>query len=91
MDSQLFEIWFETRLMCELPDSSVIVMDNAAFHRKGQLVSIAQKYRHRIVFLPPYSPELNPIEKFWAALKANLRKHLPDNVNFDNALHFCFS
>jgi transposase len=64
MNSRLFEEWFQKRLVRELPTNSVIVMDNAAFHRNKQLISIAQKQGHYIIFLPPYSPELNPIENF---------------------------
>jgi transposase len=59
MDSHLFETWFETRLMCELPSDSIIVMDNAAFHRKRRLCLIAESYGHTIVFLLPYAPEYN--------------------------------
>ena len=90
MDSGLFETWFETRLMRELPSDSVIVMDNAAFHRKRRLSSIAQNYGNAIIFLPPYAPEYNPIENFWAWLKGRLRKTLADYDNFDDALQGCF-
>jgi len=90
MDSHLFEAWFENRLMRELPSDSVIVMDNAAFHRKRQLTLIAQNYGHRIVFLPPYSPEYNPIENFWAWIKASLKKSLPLFDNFDDVLCYSF-
>jgi len=90
MNSILFETWFETRLMCELPSASVIIMDNAAFHRKKQLISIAEKQGHRILFLPPYSPELNPIENLWAIIKSRLRKFLHKFNVFDDALHYCF-
>ena len=90
MDSKLFEIWFETKLMPELRNSSVIVMDNAAFHRKKQLISLAQNYGHTLIFLPPYSPNLNPIEKFWAHLKKRLRKYLALFCGFDDALYYCF-
>jgi len=47
-------------------------MDNTSFHRKNSLISLAEKYGHRIIFLPPYSPELNRIENFWAWLKGKL-------------------
>ena len=90
MDSHLFEAWLETRLMRELPSECVIVMDNAAFHRKRRLALIAQKYGHSIIFLPPYSPEYNPIENFWAWLKGRLKNVLPYFECFDDALCRCF-
>ena len=90
MDALLFETWFETRLMRELPPDSVIVMDNAAFHRKKQLICITKIYGHTLIFLPPYSPELNPIENFWAWLKQKLRNILQYHLSFDNALSACF-
>ena len=44
-------------------------MDNAAFHKKEVLYQIAKKYSQELIFLPPYSPEYNPIEYTWSALK----------------------
>lgn len=90
MDSTLFELWFENCLLPCLPKCSFIVMDNAAFHRKSKLFSLAQKQGHSLVFLPPYSPELNPIENFWSWLKRRLRKILPAFDSFDNAVLECF-
>ncbi len=69
MDSTLLEKWFQQQLLPTLPKETVIVMDNAAFHRKKQLFSIAEENGYCLIFLPPYSPELNPIEKFWSWLK----------------------
>jgi len=91
MDSKLFEQWFQSCLMRELPANSVIVMDNAAFHRKRILVALAQRYGHLLIFLPPYSPELNSIEHFWAWMKMHLRKILPLHSSFDDALFECFN
>jgi transposase len=91
MNSALFEKWFENCLLPALPENSTIVMDNASFHRKSRLVLLAQTAGHRVVFLPPYSPELNPIENFWSWLKARLRKILPDFEDFDSALSDCFN
>ena len=90
MDSALFEFWFEHCLMRELPPSSVIVMDNAAFHRKSRLPALAQEYGHRLIFLPPYSPELNPIEHLWAWIKQRLKSTLAAFDDFDDALTACF-
>ena len=90
MDSLLFEVWFETRLLPALPLKTTIVMDNASFHRKSRLIPIAEKCGHTILFLPPYSPELNMIENFWSWLKSRLRSVLHLFASFDDALVDCF-
>ena len=90
MDSRLFEFWFVNQLLPSLDKGTVIVMDNASFHSKKRLFSAAQNAGCRLVFLPPYSPELNPIENFWAWLKQFLRKTLPSYSSFDDALYTAF-
>jgi len=90
MDSKLFEFWFENCLCINIPPKSVIVMDNASFHRKASLSLLAKKFGHQIIFLPPYSPELNPIENFWSWLKSKLKKVLREFDCFDDALCYCF-
>lgn len=90
MDSILFEKWFEQQLVPALSKETVIVMDNVAFHRKKQLSSIAEDNSCQLIFLPPYSPELNPIEKFWSWLKRHLRKIISLFDTFDEALFECF-
>ena len=90
MDSRLFEFWFVNQLLPSLDKGSVIVMDNASFHSKKRLQAAAQNAGCRLVFLPPYSPELNPIENFWGWLKRFLRKILPSCSSFDDALYTAF-
>ena len=68
-DSAVFEVWFEGRLMPLLSPGDVVIMDNAQFHRKEELRKIASRHHVLILFLPPYSPDYNPIEKMWANLK----------------------
>lgn len=83
MNSNFFEAWFEKLLIPELKVGQTIVMDNASFHNKVKLQNICDKYRHKalkLIFLPPYSPELNPIEKYWATLKRRLKKILPNTT-----------
>ena len=89
-DSILFEFWFEYVLLPSIPEKSVIVLDNAAFHRKSMLYGIADAAGCELLFLPPYSPDLNAIEKFRAWLKARLRKILPLFDSFEEALVNCF-
>jgi len=85
MDSQLFEHWFTSCLLPELPKKSIIIMDNARFHRKAQLKAIICDTGHQLLFLPPYSPDLNPIEKYWANLKRKMKEILRYFASFDDA------
>jgi transposase len=89
-DSLLFEYWFENRLLKEAKVGSVIVLDNATFHKKAILPGLAKKCGCEVLFLPPYSPDLNPIENKWAWLKRILRKILPDFDSLDLAIQAAF-
>ncbi len=55
------------------PQNSVIVMDNATFHKRQDIQQAIWEAGHILEYLPPYSPDLNPIEHQWAQAKA-LRK-----------------
>ena len=61
-NSAVFEFWFEDKLMPKLSPGDIVIMDNAPFHRKGVLREIASRYHVLVLFLPPYSPDYNPIE-----------------------------
>lgn len=74
-DHIIFETWFERVLLAKSPVGSTFVMDNASFHRKGTLNELAQRGHCRVVFLPAYSPDYNPIENTWANLKTFLRNY----------------
>jgi len=91
MDSTLFEYWFQTWLLPNLPEKSVIVMDNATFHRKSRLILLAQTWEHEVIFLPPYSPELNRIERFWSRLKRHLHKTIHKFDSLDRAISDTFN
>ncbi len=69
MNSVLFESRFEKTLLKNLSKNRVIIMGNAAFHKKEVLYQISKEYSQELIFLPPYSPEYNPIEHKWSALK----------------------
>ena len=89
-DSILFEFWFENCLLKEVNKGSTIILDNARFHRKSILPDLAKRYNCEVLFLPPYSPDLNPIELKWAWLKQKLRDILSAFISFDSALWSLF-
>jgi len=68
-NGELVNAWFEQMLIPKLRPNSTIIFDNAAFHNKAQLTQIAHKYGQNILFLPPYSPDFNPIEKDFGNIK----------------------
>ena len=57
---------------------NVLVLDNGQFHKTGKL-TIPENTR--LLFLPPYSPELNPIERFWQDLKDHVAFHLHESLS----------
>lgn len=77
--TELVNEWTEKMLFKELRPASTIVWDNAAFHSKTALREIAERYGHHILFLPPYSPDFNPIEQDWAVIKKQ-RQAAPPNT-----------
>ena len=85
-NSAVFEYWFEEKLLPALSPGDVVIMDNASFHRKGALREIAKRHRISVLFLPPYSPDYNPIEKLWANMKRWLRKNMRHYDSFEDAL-----
>lgn len=74
IDTDTFTGWLEQDLLPKLPLNSVIVMDNAAFHKSIDMQKMIKQAGHTLEYLPVYSPDLNPIEKKWAQAKAIRRK-----------------
>ncbi|MGK5594908.1 MAG: transposase, partial [Parachlamydiaceae bacterium] len=75
-DISLFNTWLEQILVPQLKPGQVIILDNASFHKSKASLEIIQKARCEVLFLPPYSPDLNRIEKFWANFKRNVKEVL---------------
>ncbi len=74
INGQLFTAYVEQFLVPTLSPGDIVIMDNLGSH-KGQAVRKAiRKAGAKLLFLPPYSPDLNPIEQVFAKLKLLLRK-----------------
>ena len=93
-NTEVVDVYFEQVLLPALPPGSVIVLDNARFHQSPTTQKLVAQAGCRLLFLPPYSPDLNPIEHLWAAFKTRLRKDLPTAANpflfiADTCLYYC--
>jgi transposase len=76
-DGVVFEDFVEQLLYYCQPypaQNSVLIMDNASFHRGEQVEQMCREAGVKLLYLPPYSPDLNPIEEFFAELKAFIKK-----------------
>ena len=74
MTGELFEAYVAQQLAPALEPGDVVVMDNLACHKRPGVVRAIEAAGGRVLFLPPYSPDLSPIEKAFSKLKALLRK-----------------
>lgn len=87
INTHIFNAWVVTDLIPQLPPQSVIVLDNASFHKGKDMIQALEQEGHTLLFLPPYSPDLNPIEKKWAQAKA-LRRRVGGNIEDLFQVHF---
>ena len=74
MDGQAFRVYIEEVLAPTLTHGDVVVLDNLPAHRVAGIRQIIASRRAQIFYLPPYSPDMNPIEMAFAKLKALLRQ-----------------
>jgi len=84
--SRLFELWLRVMLCPVLRAGQVLILDNARFHRKKAVQRILQKVGCRVLFLPAYSPDLNPIEHQWHGLKTSVRTNRLQGMGFKQAV-----
>jgi transposase len=74
MTGELFVAYVEQVLVPSLVVGDVVVMDNLSSHKRARVRELIEGAGGTLLFLPPYSPDLNPIELAFAKLKALLRK-----------------
>ena len=85
-DTSLFNAWLQQMLIPNLTAGQVLILDNASFHKSAESQKLVEAAGCRILFLPPYSPDLNPIEKYWANMKTKVRELLSKANTFAEAL-----
>jgi transposase len=87
MDGEVFGVYVERVLLPTLRDGDVVVMDNLTAHKRPQVKRTIESVGARVVYLPPYSPDFNPIEMIWSKVKGLLRTIAARTVD---ALHDAF-
>jgi len=75
IDADVFYGWVVYDLLPKLPENAIIVMDNATFHKRTDIEMAITAAGHILEYLPPYSPDLNPIEHKWSQSKSLRRTH----------------
>lgn len=70
----IFKEYIEKQLCPFLKAGDVVIMDNLSAHKSSKIIKLIETQGSHVLYLPPYSPDLNPIEKMWSKIKAFLRK-----------------
>lgn len=91
-DGDVFLAYVQQQLVPQLRPGDIVVMDNLASHKSPAVIAAIRAAQAQVLFLPPYSPDFNPIEKAWAKLKDILRR-LPtlSRDAFDDAVAFAMN
>lgn len=87
MDGEVFGVYVERVLVPTLRAGDVVVMDNLTAHKRPLIQRQIESAGARVLYLPPYSPDLNPIEMIWSKVKGLLRTMAARTVD---ALHEAF-
>ena len=81
MNREIFETYVETQLAPTLQRGDMVILDNLSSHKSEKAKAILKERGAWFLLLPPYSPDLNPIEMAFAKLKAHLRKAKARSIN----------
>lgn len=76
-DTEAFQAYVRQVLCPTVRSGDIVIMDNLAPHKNELTLSLLTEAGAQILFLPAYSPDLNPIEKMWSKVKAHLRAAEP--------------
>ncbi len=90
-NTEIFSTFIEEHLCPLLKKRHVVVMDNVGFHKSEKVISQIEATGAKCLYLPPYHPELNPIEEMWSKVKSILRKLSARNLeDFKKAIKVAF-
>ena len=84
-NTEIMKIYVKKILLPILKPNQVVVMDNASFHKSKEIEKAITSVGCKLIYLPTYSPDLNPIEHCWAVIKSKIRKLLDQGWNLMKA------
>lgn len=73
-NTEVFTVYVKDFLLPTLKEGDIVVLDNLSAHKDAKIRNLIESVGATLWYLPPYSPDLNPIEKMWSKIKAILRK-----------------
>lgn len=92
LNGDIFRVYVTQLLAPSLREGDVVIMDNLSSHKVKGIIEAIEGVGATVMFLPPYSPDMNPIELMWSKIKAILRKlKVRSKELLDDAIAFAFS
>ena len=79
LNKELFAEYLKTQLAPSFASDSILVLDNSSVHKSKLVIETLELLNIKYLFLPPYSPDYNPIELLWSKMKTILRKRKARN------------
>ena len=87
VNANVFSAFVKKLLLSKLKPGQFVIFDNVKFHKSTEIKNLIERSGAKVVFLPPYSPDLSPIEKMWSKIKEALKRLIPRTASeFHNAL-----
>lgn len=91
LNGAIFRAYVEQFLAPSLQPGDIVIMDNLSSHKVSGILEAIEAVGASVLFLPPYSPDLNPIELMWSKIKAILRKlKIREKELLDDAIAIAF-
>jgi len=91
-DAEVFDAYVEHVLVPQLKPGDIVVVDNLGAHKSVAIRDRIEAAGARLLFLPPYSPDFNPIEECWSKLKTLLKKvGARTREELDQAIAYCMT
>ena len=92
VNCMIFKEYVKQILVPKLRRGQYVIFDNVSFHKSQEIIELINNVGAKVVFLPPYSPDLSPIEKMWSKLKEVLKRSKPrTKAEFHSALAVALS